>query len=298
MKISNGIIEVEASTHGAELLSIRKDGKEYVWQGDPRFWGRHAPVLFPIVGKVWNDEYRVDGKAFHLTQHGFARDMDFESIPQDQEGRMAFVLKADEHTRSLYPYDFQLNVEFELDANTVTKRDVVKNTGSTPMYYMIGNHPAFLYKDFDPADKIHGYACYYNGMQLLRDMMLSPLTEHGALKHGKALLNIPSGVQELKAETFDDDALVFENSQIDMVVLLDKEQNPYLAVNFPTAQTLGIWSAKGKNAPFVCIEPWNGLTDPEGFDGDITERTWIQRLEPGAEAVYEYTVAVLDTATE
>ena len=119
-------------------------------------------------------------------------------------------------------------------------------------------------------------------------------SEHGALKHGKTILNVPSGVQELRADTFDGDALVFENSQIDMVVLLDKEQNPYLAVSFPTAQTLGIWSSKGKNAPFVCIEPWNGLTDPEGFEGDIAERTWIQRLEPGAEAVFEYTVTVLD----
>lgn len=293
MKISNGTIEVEASAHGAELLSIRKDGTEYVWQGDPRFWGRHAPVLFPIVGKVWNDEYRVDGKAFHLTQHGFARDMDFEQLPQECPSKMAFRLGSDEHTRSLFPYDFELTVEYELDGNTVTKRDIVRNAGNVPMYYMIGNHPAFLYKDFDPSDKVHGYACYYNGTQLLRNMMLSPLTEHGALRHEKTLFTLPSGVQELKADTFYDDALVFENSQIDMVVLLDKDQNPYLAVNFPAAQTLGIWSSKGKNAPFVCIEPWNGLTDPEGFDGDIAERTWIQCLEPGAESVYEYTVAVL-----
>lgn len=292
MKITNNILEVEAAVHGAELLSIRKDGKEYVWQGDPEFWGRHAPVLFPLVGKVWNDEYRVDGKVFQLGQHGFARDMGFEPIPQENPDMMAFRLASCEHTRSLFPYDFELTVEFELDGNTVTKRDIVRNTGAAPMYYMIGNHPAFLYRDFDPEDKIHGYACYYNGSQLLRNMMLSPLTEHGALKHEKTIFNVPAGVQELKASTFDDDALVFENSQIDMVVLLDKEQEPYLAVNFPTAQTLGIWSAKGKNAPFVCIEPWNGLTDPEGFTGDISERDWIQCLEPGAEAVYEYTVAV------
>lgn len=294
MKISNGTIEVEASSHGAELLSIRRNGKEYVWQGDPKYWGRHAPVLFPIVGKVWNDEYRVSGQTFHLTQHGFARDMDFGSIPQDTGQKMAFVLKSDGHTRSLYPYDFQLKVEYELDADTLTKRDIVKNTGDIPMYYMIGNHPAFLYRDFDPADKIHGYVCFYNGRQLLKDFMLSPLTEHGALKHGKTIFTVPSGVLELKADTFDDDALVFENSQIDMAVLLDKGQNPYLAVSFPIAQTLGIWSSKGKNAPFVCIEPWNGLTDPEGFEGDITERAWIQRLEPGAEEVFEYTVTVLD----
>lgn len=292
MKISNNILEVEAAVHGAELLSIRKDGKEYVWQGDPAFWGRHAPVLFPLVGKVWNNEYRVDGKVFQLGQHGFARDMDFEPVPQENPEMMAFRLASDEHTRSLFPYDFELTVEFELDGNTVTKRDIVRNTGSVPMYYMIGNHPAFLYKDFDPEDKIHGYACYYNGSQLLRNMMLSPLTEHGALKHVKTIFNVPAGVQELKASTFDDDALVFENSQITLVVLLDKEQEPYLAVNIPAAQTLGIWSAKGKNAPFVCIEPWNGLTDPEGFTGDISERDWIQYLEPGAVAVYEYTVVV------
>ena len=292
MKISNNILEVEAAVHGAELLSIRKDGKEYVWQGDPAFWGRHAPVLFPLVGKVWNNEYRVDGKVFQLGQHGFARDMDFEPVPQENPEMMSFRLASDEHTRSLFPYDFELTVEFELDGNTVTKRDIVRNTGSVPMYYMIGNHPAFLYRDFDPEDKIHGYACYYNGSQLLRNMMLSPLTEHGALKHVKTIFNVPAGVQELKASTFDDDALVFENSQITLVVLLDKEQEPYLAVNIPAAQTLGIWSAKGKNAPFVCIEPWNGLTDPEGFTGDISERDWIQYLKPGAVAVYEYTVVV------
>ncbi len=294
MKISNGIIEVEASNHGAELLSIRKGGREYVWQGDPKFWGRHAPVLFPIVGKVWNDEYRVSGQTYQLHQHGFARDMDFKSIPEDSAEKMAFVLKSDGKTRSLYPFDFLLRVEYELDSDTVIKRDIVKNTGNASMFYMIGNHPAFLYKDFDPGDKIHGYACYYNGKQLLKNMMLSPLTECGALKRGKSIFTLPSGIQELRAATFDDDALVFENSQIDKVILLDKEQNPYLTVSFPTAQTLGIWSSKGRNAPFVCVEPWNGLTDPEGFDGDISERAWIQCLEPGAEAVYEYTVTVLD----
>ena len=120
MKISNNILEVEAAVHGAELLSIRKDGKEYVWQGDPAFWGRHAPVLFPLVGKVWNNEYRVDGKVFQLGQHGFARDMDFEPVPQENPEMMAFRLVSDEHTRSLFPYDFELTVEFELDGNTVT----------------------------------------------------------------------------------------------------------------------------------------------------------------------------------
>lgn len=293
MKINNGIIEVEAAAHGAELLSIVKDGVEYVWQGQPEFWGRHAPVLFPIVGKVWKNEYRVAGESYSLGQHGFARDMDFELLPQTAENKMSFVLKSNEQTKKVYPYDFELTVEFELDGNMLIKRDIVRNTGDMPMFFQIGNHPAFLYRDFIPEDDIHGYAVYYNGQQRLSHMMLSPLTESGALSHTKTIFSVPEGVQELRPETFNDDALVFENSQCDMVVLLDKDQTPYMAVQFPQAQTLGIWSAKGKNAPFVCIEPWNGLTDPEGFSGDISERAWIQRLEPGAENSYMYSVTIL-----
>lgn len=290
MKIFDGIIEVEASAHGAELLSIRRDSKEYVWQGDPKFWGRHAPVLFPLVGKVWNNEYRVDGKVFTLGQHGFARDMDFEELPQTEPTKMAFRLCSNEQTRELYPYDFELTVEFEVLDGVLAKRSYVRNTGGRTMYYMLGDHPAFYYKDFNPDDEIHGYASFFNGEQVLKTMMLSPLTEHGALKDEKVIFNIPDGILELKASTFDDDALVFENSQTDMVILYDKDRRAYLGVGFTDAQTLGIWSSKGKNAPFVCVEPWNGLTDPEGFDGDISERAWIQRLDPGEQRRHEYMV--------
>lgn len=290
MKIFNGILEVEASAHGAELISIKRNGKEYVWQGDPEFWGRHAPVLFPLVGKVWNNEYRVDGKTYTLGQHGFARDMDFEVLPQTTPTRMAFRLCSNEQTRKLYPYDFELTVEFEIEDGVLAKRSYVKNTGDGTMYYMLGDHPAFYYKDFNPEDEVHGYAEFLNGDEILKTMMLSPLSEHGALKKEKTVLNIPGGILELKASTFDDDALVFENSQIDKVILFDKERKPYLEVGFPDARTLGIWSSKGKNAPFVCVEPWNGLTDPEGFSGDISERAWIQKLEPGVERRHEYRV--------
>lgn len=291
MKLSNGTISIEVASHGAELLSLTKGDTEYIWQGDPQFWGRHAPILFPIVGQVWNGTYRVKGEEYRLPQHGFARDRDFSLVRSDEE-MIALRLVSDEESRSVYPYDFELIAEYRLRGQTVDICWRVRNCGEENMYYQIGAHPAFLYRQFDPADPLHGSLSVAN---LTGSSVKAVVT--GELCDGfRVERNQPMKIRHLlplEPHTFNHDALMLEDGQAKRITLHDKQGHPYLRLT-SDCQVMGLWSPKGKAAPFVCIEPWMGRCDRHGFTGDIAERDFIQALGPSEEREFRYTVEVLD----
>lgn len=147
-------ITFDINPHGAELSSLRMGEREYLWQGDPAFWGRRAPILFPIVGKVAHDTLRVSGQEYAMKQHGFARDADFELCPGDEGAH--YVLHAPEG-RPNYPFSFDLTATYRADGDILTCQWTVINRDNRPMDFQIGAHPAFLLPDFDPADEVHGY---------------------------------------------------------------------------------------------------------------------------------------------
>ena len=154
--LTNGELTVKVSGHGAELCSIMKEGKEYLWQADPAFWKRHSPVLFPIVGSLWNGKCRFDGQEYAMSQHGFARDMDFTLLSlTDNEVR--YRLMSDEGTMARYPFPFVLEIGYRLDGNKVTVLWSVTNPGEKEMHFQIGAHPAFFYPDFDPETSGRGF---------------------------------------------------------------------------------------------------------------------------------------------
>jgi len=291
MKLSNGKISIEVALHGAELTSLVKDGVEYIWNGDPKYWGRHAPILFPIVGQVFNGEYRVDGEVFHLGQHGFARDADFEEVGSAETGATFQLLSSAESLKK-YPYDFELTADYKLEGCSVIVTWTVRNIGDKDMYYQIGTHPAFNYLDFSEEDEIHGYMEFY-GMDGAR---IDPTVVHGFRNGGAVDRETPLRVccpLALKGSTFSGDALMLEDSQVARTVLMDKSRRPYIEVESTCSEVVGIWSPVGKNAPFVCIEPWQGRTDRCGFVGDISERDYIHRLSPAASSTFRYTISVL-----
>lgn len=158
MIIENDLISADIDLHGAELTSLkRKDSnEELIWTAQKDYWGRHAPMLFPIVGKVWKGEYRVGDKTYSLPQHGFARDRDFKVLCHDKES-LVLCLESDEQSLKVFPYKFRLEATYRLEDNTLVVEWRIKNPGSEPMYYQIGAHPGFNYRDFHKDDPIHGY---------------------------------------------------------------------------------------------------------------------------------------------
>lgn len=285
--LSNEQISIRVSTKGAELTSLmdRESGREYMWQADKAFWGRTSPVLFPVVGSYKNGESRYNGEIFKLPQHGFARDMEF-MMTRQSENEIWFCLTDKTDTWNVYPFAFSLEIGYRVEERNVKVIWKVSNPAEQEMYFSIGGHPAFnvmprekekitCYLQFDKAAelKVRGL----QGGLALADTYKLPLAEEGLL--------------EVTEELFEKDALIVENNQTQRVSILNESREVFLTVAFD-APLFGIWSPPGKNAPFLCIEPWYGRCDRVDFEGTIEEREWGNHLKPGETFTAAYTITV------
>ena len=287
--LKNEMLTIQVSEHGAELQSIRKDDYEYLWQGNPEYWGRRSPVLFPIVGSVWEKCFRVDGKVYEMGQHGFARDMDFELVSA-ADTEVWYRLKSSEKTLAAYPWPFVLEIGYRLEGSSVEVLWKVTNPGATEMYFQIGAHPAFNYPDYDPKTAYRGVVELDGNANLQR----SAFKGKGCVDP-QAHFPIPlsdDGMLRLKRDTFDDiDTLMLENDQVHKIVFLKNASSPYLTVTFD-APVVAIWSPPKRNAPFFCIEPWYGRCDRADFTGEFKDRDWVNALAPGATFAASYTITL------
>lgn len=277
---------ISVSHKGAELQNITANGRECLWQGDPEFWGRRAPILFPIVGKLADDNLRVNGHEYTMKQHGFARDTEFV----EQDGK--YVLT--ENGRDDYPYAYELAVKYLVDGNTLTCNWQVTNRGNDAMHFQIGAHPAFLLPEYEAKDAIHGYIqCYDAENNIVSPMVFSTLVNGLRAHYGqpKTLLN-DKGILALTNTTFADDAILIEAHQVAKVTLFDKHGKRVLTVSCPQADAFGLWAPNKPGCPFVCIEPWCGIADNAGFEGDISERDCIHSLEPGKNFEFCYSITL------
>ena len=287
--LKNKFLTVEVNEHGAELQSIRKGEVEYLWQGDPVYWGRRSPVLFPIVGSVWEKRYRIAGKEYEMGQHGFARDMDFTLVSQS-EGEVRYRLESTEETLAKYPYPFVLEIAYKLHDNKLDVIWDVTNPSSEPIYFQIGAHPAFNYPDYSAEASERGFLSFgkNEGLECIR------IKEKGCVDVDvKYPLEIPSdGLLPIASDTFDAiDTIMLQDSQIDQVGMFRADGTPWLKMTFD-APVVGIWSPPGKVAPFICLEPWYGRCDRAGYEGDYTERDWVNRLAPGESFHSVYTIEI------
>lgn len=283
----NDIIAVSVKEHGAELCSIRKGEVEYLWQADPAFWARHSPVLFPIVGAVWEGKYRVDGKEYPMGQHGFARDMDFTLVNQT-ETEVRFRLESSEETLAKYPWPFVLEIAYRVHENKVDVIWEVTNPGEADMPFQIGAHPAFYYPDYDKETKDRGFFSFdrTEGIEYIL------ISEKGCAETGvKYPMELKDGKLPLDTSSFDRDAFIIEDSQVKKVTLHRQDGTPWLSMSFD-APLVGLWSPPGKNAPFICIEPWYGRCDRAGFAGEYKEKDWVNILAPGEKFSSVYTIEV------
>ncbi|MCR5444367.1 MAG: aldose 1-epimerase family protein [Bacteroidales bacterium] len=285
MKLSNSIISIEVSEHGAELVSLQKGGREYMWCGDAQYWNRHAPILFPAVGKPYNNEIHIGGKSYVMKQHGFARDSEFKEI-----GNGCLQITNTNHAE-VYPYNYSLTAQYRLIDNSVEITWTVLNLDNQDMHFQIGAHSGFLLQDYNLIDPIHGYVHYYdrNG-KLISPIIISSLDDGNRIPCTPALILANMPIEE---DTFAHDALIFENGQVATAELCDKQGHPILSVKCPQAEAFGVWAPHKKGCPFICLEPWCGICDVKGFVGDISKRTYSHRLAPGGQYQFSYVIEVL-----
>ena len=272
---------------GAELKSLKSvpDNREYMWHGDPAYWGRTSPVLFPIVGGLKDGQYRVDGTSYSMGQHGFARDREFQ-LKSQVASEIWFSLSSDEETLKKYPYPFQLEIGYELTGRTVTVKWRVTNQGETPVWFSIGGHPGFLCP-IDPGTDQTQYRLSFDA----KEKIVASCIAGGLVSGEKKTYPLRNGVLPITEDLFDEDALVIEGDQAHSVSLERPDGKPYLTVDFD-APLFGVWSPPKKKAPFICLEPWYGRCDRLDFAGDFKEREWVQELAEGTfEASYRITIA-------
>ena len=278
------MIEFSVSNHGAELQSLQKDGKEYLWHGDATYWGRRSPILFPMVGKVYGGVFRVEGKEYPMGQHGFARDSEFV---KDGE---RYVL--DGCPLEKYPYKFELAVRYRTEGNRFYADWTVTNKDDKDIHFQIGAHPALLLPDYHEEDPIHGYLqCFDGNGNIVKQPMLSHGLDGGYLTELEAPISMPvyeDGLLPITAETFAIDTFMLEHGSVKSVTLLDKDKQPYLRVGSDQTEAYGIWAPYKPGCPFVCLEPWCGITDLVGFSGDLKDRYLNHSLQPCETFTFEY----------
>ncbi|TGY91942.1 aldose 1-epimerase family protein [Petralouisia muris] len=288
-ELKNEKLTVQFSNLGAEMVSLKnnKTGQEYLWQGDSRYWGRRSPVLFPVVGRLINDRYVYDNKEYPMSQHGFARDMEFACISESRE-EITFGLDATPVTKENYPFDFRLEIGYRLKEDTVTVTwKVINLEREREMYFSIGGHPGFLCP-LKEGESQSEYSIWMDQEEVLFSRID---LETGLMRSYKNVLTLPQGRRVLEEGVFDEGVYIMEDYQVQKVSLLNPDNEPYLTVSFQTP-LVGIWSPEKKHAPFVCIEPWYGRCDREAFQGNLRNREWGNMLVPGGvfERSYQITV--------
>ena len=286
-QLKNETYIVEVKEHGAELSSFRDTAHnlEYIWQADPTVWARHAPVLFPIVGKLPNGAYQWGGDTYKLPQHGIARDQNFK-LEQQTKNTLTFALTSSEETLAVYPFAFRLETNYRLAGNALEITYTVQNTGNENMLFSIGAHPAFncpllpdeaftdYYLEFDIPETLNRF--------LLLDGLQNGQTE-AVLDNQKIL--------PLRYELFEKDAIVLKGLNSEKITLKTDKQTHGLAFEFKNYPYFGIWT-KERGAPFICLEPWHGIASHVSDSGDLTQKEGIMNLPSNEKFTCAYTIRV------
>ena len=285
-QIKNDKLTVTVSKHGAELQSIKDaNGKEYLWQADPKFWDRHSPLLFPIVCGLWEDKYRVNGKEYKLGRHGFARDTDFKLIAQG-DNQLVYCLNDSAETLKDYPYHFNLAVSYKITENKIKVVWHVENTDNKEIYFQIGGHPAFNVPDLKQGEPLAG-TLKFNEEEPSRLYG----NVGGCITPGYHKVKTEDGLYKFTQDDFKDDAVIFDHSQLKKISIINKEGKPEVTLDIKTP-AVGIWSPYGKDAHFVCIEPWYGIHDWAEYDGEFKDKYLMNKLLPGCSFMSEYTITI------
>lgn len=279
-KIKNQNIILQVDTLGAEMHSLKRGSIEYLWQcGDA--WKRYAPILFPFISSPKDRKYLVNGKGYSMkANHGFARDMEFELVKQSPD-ELVFELKSNKETKAQYPFDFVLQVSYKLLEKGIEVRHRVQNTGTSPMYFYLGGHPAFNC----PIDEgaFTDYEVVYEKSEVLTH------------QNGEPVQNVAENrIIPLTRALFDNDAIILDHPNSKAITLRSEKYTHSVTVEFPESDAIAMWSPTGDSrATFVCLEPWTSV--PVDFDNDEAElekKKHAIKLDAGKEYHYSYRIVV------
>jgi galactose mutarotase-like enzyme len=280
--ISNSVLSATINHKGAELISLQhsETKREYIWEGNPEFWGKHSPILFPIVGTLKNNSYQYKDKIYTLPRHGFARDFDFQLVTEETD-KVVFSLQDNESTFNIYPFHFELQLIYTLQNSALIITYKVINNSAKTMPFSIGGHPAFALKNqfenyslqFESAEKLISY-------QLENDLLSSKTLE----------IELKNNQLPLTYSLFENDALVFKSLQSKQIQILENNA-PILNFKFNDFPHFGIWTKI--NAPFICLEPWLGYADTTKANGNILEKEGIQLLESNSYKDFNFSMEIV-----
>jgi len=284
--LENEFIKITSKPEGAELTSIlsKTDGIQFLWNANPSFWGRHAPVLFPIVGKLIDNQYKVNDKTYELTQHGFARDMVFNVIKENQN-EIIYELISNSETLLKYPYKFSLKIKYRIEGTSIYVTYEVTNKNDVSMPFSIGAHPAFNV----PLLENESFEDYY--IQFEVKETIETIKLEGSYRNGKReLIADKTRVLPLTRQLFKDDALILEKLNKNSISIHSKNHSSYVKVDFEGFPYVGIWTTE--TAPFVCIEPWYGIADESGSVKEMKNRLGVNILEPNESFNCTYSITI------
>lgn len=285
--IQNECLTVDIEDLGAQLASVRSHhGTEYLWQGDADIWARRAPILFPVLGRLKDNTYLLDGVPHKIGQHGFARDCIFDVV--EQSGTKAvFRLTDNAETRRLYPFSFSLTVTYTLEGNRLTKCHRVKNRSEQVMYYELGVHDGFR-APLEQEETMAQYAIRLPGWE--DAITLYGMDENAMVTPKEKSIPLENGRLFLTPATYNLDTVILDQPPQARAVLVDGQDRPRVTVDFPQFPYLGIWT---QNKPFdtnyVCIEPWSTLPDATFVGRELKEKAGIRSLQPGQAEELSYT---------
>lgn len=279
--LSNSQISVAIKTLGAELCSIKnKLNREFMWEGNPNFWGKHSPVLFPIVGTLKNNTFYHNDTKYTLTRHGFARDMEFELIEKTEDSA-TFSIQSNSATLPNYPFEFELQIQYTLINTTVEIDYKVVNKDNSEIPFSIGAHPAFAL-----PSSFEDYSLDFEKVEPLEYTLL----ENDLVSQQTEKIHTDTNRVPLTYELFKRDALIFKKLQSNSLTIIEEEK-PILKVHFQDFPSLGIWTKVG--APFICLEPWFGYSDTTESNGNLFEKEGVIVLEANAKFQAKFSIEIL-----
>lgn len=286
--LKNQKLEIKIDKLGAQLTSIKdKENIEYLWTANEKYWARHAPILFPIVGKVKDNKYKIDNKEYNLNQHGFARDSEFE-ILKNEDDILIYRLKYNEESLKKYPYKFELLIEYKLIDNKLQIKYKVNNLDDKKIYFSIGAHPGFNCPLLE-GEKFEDYYLEFDKKENLKRKMVDNKLglytgEYKEFMEEQKIIN-------LNRELFIDDAIVFKDFDSNKISLKNNKNQKIISMNFEGFKYLGIWT-KTDDAPFICIEPWYGCADQIDFVGEFKDKEGIIALDKKQEFECKYDIII------
>lgn len=269
---------------GAELKSFAVNGRELMWEGNPAYWNKTSPVLFPAIGGLKNGKTIIDGIEYSMTKHGFARDNEFVCV-NETEDSATFSLSENEETLKMFPFRFDLRMTYKLKGESLEILYEVHNKSDIPMPFCIGAHPAFAC----PAEgkKFSDYRLVFQEKETVCSPVLDVRTR--LLKESGKWRLKNSSEFKLDYPLFDDDVVYFRNIVSKSVCLLD-DGGKGVKVSWEGFRSLGVWTPAGKNAPFICLEPWCGCDDYENTSGNFRDKPEIQTCLPDGTNFYTMTI--------